>query len=324
MSIARRVTVRRLLGTGAASLTLCAASVAAASGALAGTGTPGGDGWKSGGQYQPGTGAGTETGTDRCEFSLDGTHFYNSVKVDDQTLRPTGDGKIHVTVRAAGDASTCTASLASYLAHGASFGTSGEQVFVDFDTVTVKPGKTDTLDIAVPDAGCFAQIDLYRGAVKFDGKLDAKDGFVHGDLPKGPDRPVIKDKLIAAWNGGTKDCTVTEQPPSSPPAGGGGSSSPSPSASTPSEPSKPSQSPSDSTSPSPSAPSESESGTPTPSASASESTTAPAPTPNGGGGGLAETGADSNTPLIAGGAAALLAGGAAIFVATRGRKTQHS
>lgn len=212
MSIARRVTVRRLLGTGAASLTLCAASVAAASGAFASTGTPGGDGWKSGGQYQPGTGAGTETGTDRCQFSLDGTHFYDSVRVDDQNLRPTEDGKIHVKVRAAGDASTCTASLASYLAHGSSFRTSGEQVFVDFDSVTVKPGQTDTLDIAVPDAGCFAQIDLYRGAVKFDGKLDAKDGFVHGDLPKGPDRPVIKDKLIAAWNGGTKDCTVTEQP----------------------------------------------------------------------------------------------------------------
>ncbi|MFD9391529.1 LAETG motif-containing sortase-dependent surface protein [Streptomyces sp. NPDC060000] len=320
MSIARRVTARRLLGAGAASLTLCAASVAAASGAFASTGTPGGDGWKSGGQYQPGTGAGTETGTDRCEFSLDGTHFYNSVRVDDQNLRPTGDGKIHVTVRAAGDATTCTASLASYLAHGADFGTSGEQVFVDFDTVTVKPGKTDTLDIAVPDAGCYAQIDLYRGAVKFDGKLDAKDGFVHGDLPKGPDRPVIKEKLIAAWNGGTKDCTVTEQPPSSPPAGGGGS--PSPSASTPSEPSQPSEpaeSASGSTSPSPSS-SESESSTPTPSASASESTTAPAPTPNGGGGDLAETGADSNTPLIAGGAAALLAGGAAIVVATRRRK----
>ncbi|QJT02875.1 LPXTG cell wall anchor domain-containing protein [Streptomyces asoensis] len=318
MSIARRVTVRRLLGTGAASLTLCAASVAAASGAFASTGTPGGDGWKSGGQYQPGTGAGTETGTDRCQFSLDGAHFYDSVRVDDQNLKPTEDGKIHVKVRAAGDASTCTASLASYLAHGASFGTSGEQVFVDFDSVTVKPGQTDTLDIAVPDAGCFAQIDLYRGAVKFDGKLDAKDGFVHGDLPKGPDRPVIKDKLIAAWNGGTKDCTVTEQPPSSPPAGGG--SSPSPSASTPSEPSKPSEpsaSASESTSPSPSA-SESESSTPTP--SASESTSAPAPTPNGGGGDLAETGADSNTPLIAGGAAALLAGGAAIVVATRRRK----
>lgn len=320
MSIARRVTVRRLLGTGAASLTLCATSVAAASGAFAGTGTPGGDGWKSGGQYQPGTGAGTETGTDRCQFSLDGTHFFDSVRVDDQNLRPSTDGKIHITVGAARDASTCTASLASYLAHGSSFGTSGEQVFVDFDSVTVKPGQTDTLDIAVPDAGCYAQIDLYRGAVKFDGKLDAKDGFVHGDLPKGPDRPVIKDKLIAAWNGGTKDCTVTEKPPTSPPAGGGGSS-PSPSASTPTEPSKPSASESRSTSPSPSA-SESESSTPTP--SASESTTAPAATPNGGGGDLAETGADGNTPLIAGGAAALLLGGAAMVVATRRRKATRA
>ncbi|MDX3246977.1 LAETG motif-containing sortase-dependent surface protein [Streptomyces sp. ME18-1-4] len=320
MSIARRVTVRRLLGTGAASLTLCAASVAAASGAFAGTGAPGGDGWKSGGQYQPGTGAGTETGTDRCQFSLDGTKFFDSVRVDDQNLKPSKDGKVHITVRAAGDATTCTASLASYLAHGASFGTSGEQVFVDFDSVTVKPGQTDTLDIAVPDAGCYAQIDLYRGAVKFDGKLDAKDGFVHGDLPKGPDRPVIKDKLIAAWNGGTKDCTVTEQPPSSPPAGGGGTPS-TPSSPSPSQPTAPSQSPSTSTSasPSPSA-SESESGTPSPSASASASTAPPAATPNGGGGDLAETGASSNTPLIAGGAAALLAGGAAIVVATRRRK----
>ncbi|MFJ8113722.1 LAETG motif-containing sortase-dependent surface protein [Streptomyces sp. NPDC096132] len=318
MSIARRVTARRLLGTGAASLTLCAASVAAASGAWAST--PGGDGWKSGGHYQPGTGAGTETGTDRCQFSLDGKNFYDSVRVDDQNLKPTQDGKVHITVRTAGDASTCTASLASYLAHGATFGTSGEQVFVDFDSVTVKPGQTDTLDISVPDAGCYAQIDLYRGAVKFDGKLDAKDGFEHGDLPKGPDRPVIKDKLIAAWNGGTKDCT-SEQPPASPSApAGGGDSSPSPSASA----STPSDSSSESTSPSPSA-SESESSTPTP--SASESATTPASTPStssGGGGDLAETGANSNTPLIVSGAAALLLGGGAIVVATRRRKATRA
>ncbi|MEU2288689.1 LAETG motif-containing sortase-dependent surface protein [Streptomyces sp. NPDC013178] len=312
MSIARRVSVRRLLGTGAASLALCTASVAAASGAWASE-TPGGDGWKSGGQYQPGTGAGTETETDRCQFSLDGKNFFDSVKVDDQNLKPTDDGKVHITVRAADNATTCTASLASYLAHGPNFRTSGEQVFVDFDTVTVKPGKTDTLDIAVPDAGCYAQIDLYRGAVRFDGKLDAKDGFEHGDLPKGPDRPVIKDKLIAAWNGGSKDCTSiekppTEQPPTSPPAD---TESPSaPASETPSEPA--SESPSQTPSESPS--------TSTPTPSASESSTPPAPTPNGGGGDLAETGANSNTGVIAGGAAALLAGGAAIVVATRRRR----
>ncbi|WP_435611402.1 LAETG motif-containing sortase-dependent surface protein [Streptomyces sp. bgisy159] len=304
MSIARRVTMRRLLGVSAASLTLCAASVAAASGAWASSG-PGGEGWKSGDAYRPGTGAGTETGTDRCQFSLDGTHFFDSVRVDDQNLKPTSDGKVHVTVRAADKATTCTASLASYLAHGADFKTSGEQVFVDFDTVTVEPGATGTLDIAVPDAGCYAQIDLYRGAVKFDGRHDAKDGYEHGDLPKGPDRPVIKDKLIAAWNGGTKDCTA-EQPPTEPEQ---------PPAEPEQPPAEPEQPPADdkpSGTPSESAPA------PTP--SASESTPAPAPTPNGGGGDLAETGGGDHTAFIAGGAAVLVAGGAAIVVATRRRR----
>ncbi|MEU6256671.1 LAETG motif-containing sortase-dependent surface protein [Streptomyces sp. NPDC047043] len=309
MSIATRVTARRLLGTGAASLALCAATLASASGAWAHGGAPGGDGWKSGGSYKPGAGAGTKTETDRCQFSLDGSNFYDSVKVDDQNLKPTDDGKVHIKVRTAGDASTCTASLASYLAHGATFATSGEQVFVDFDTVTVKPGQTDSLDIAVPDAGCFAQVDLYRGAVKFDGKLDANDGFEHGDLPKGPDHPVIKDKLIAAWNGGTKDCTTTEsQPPSTPPAS-------TPASATPSTPAE------ESATPTPSASESTSTESPTP--SASESTTAPATTPNGGGD-LAETGGGSNSGVIVGGAAALLAAGAAIVVATKRRRSARS
>ncbi|MBK3643966.1 MULTISPECIES: LAETG motif-containing sortase-dependent surface protein [unclassified Streptomyces] len=301
MSIARRVTARRLLGTGAASLALCAATVAAASGAWAHGGAPGGDGWKAGGSYRPGTGAGTKTETDRCQFSLDGTDFYDSVKVDDQNLKPTDDGKVHIKVRTAGDASTCTASLASYLAHGATFATSGRQVFVDFDTVTVKPGQTDSLDIAVPDAGCFAQIDLYRGATRFDGKQGADDGFEHGDLPAGPDHAVIKDKLIASWNGGTKDCTTTEsQPPATP-------------STTPSTPAGESPTPT---------PSASESTPDTPAASAS--TSVPAATPNGGGGDLAETGGGSDSGMIAGGAAVLLAGGAAIVVASRRRRGARS
>ncbi|QIJ63742.1 LAETG motif-containing sortase-dependent surface protein [Streptomyces sp. JB150] len=316
MSIARRVTARRLLGTGAAALALSAASVTCAPGAWA-HGTPGGDGWKHGGQYQPGTGAGTETATDRCQFSLDGANFFDSVKVDDQNLKPSADGKVHITVRAAADAATCTASLASYLAHGPTFATSGEQVFVDFDTVTVKPGATDTLDIAVPDAGCFAQIDLYRGAVKYDGKLDANDGFEHGELPKGPDRPVIKDKLIAAWNGGTKDCT-TETPAPSEPAPSASepapeTSAPAPQTSSPAEPSGPAEE----TSPEASAPAEPESSSP--------AATAPAATPNGGSGeDLAETGASSATTPIAIGAAALLAAGAGFVVVSRRRRATRS
>ena len=300
--------MRRLLGTGAATLALCATSVAAASGAFA-TGTPGGDGWKSADGYQPGSGAGTVTETDHCQFSLDGTNFYDSVKVDDQSLRPTDDGKVHIKVRTAGDATTCTASLASYLAHGATFGTSGEQVFVDFDTVTVKPGQTDSLDIAVPDAGCYAQVDLYRGAVKFDGDLDAKDGFEHGELPKGPDRPVIKDKLIAAWNGGTKDCTTVESTPPATPT-------PTPTAPESTTPSAPA---SETTSPATETPSETPSSD-TPSTGESSA----APSPNGGGDDLAETGASSTTGPIAIGAAALLAGGAAIVVATRRRRASRS
>ncbi|MFJ2925243.1 LAETG motif-containing sortase-dependent surface protein [Streptomyces massasporeus] len=310
MSIARRVTARRLLGTGAAALALCAASATTAFA----HGTPGGDGWSSGGSYKPGTGAGTETGTDRCQFSLDGTTFTDSVKVDDQNLKPTDDGKVHIKVRTAGDAATCTASLASYLAHGATFATSGEQVFVDFDTVTVKPGGTESLDIAIPDKGCFGQIDLYRGAVKFDGELDAKDGFEHGDLPKGPDRPVIKDKLIAAWNGGTENCTTPPPSETTPPA-----STPPASPSEPAEETTPPASPSEPAEPS-TPPS---SGTDTPTPSASESTPV-APKPNGGGGDLAETGADSSTGPIALGAAALLAGGAALVVATRRRAAKRN
>ncbi|MGW0281763.1 LAETG motif-containing sortase-dependent surface protein [Streptomyces sp. NPDC003236] len=306
MSIARRVTARRLLGTGAASLALCAASAAAASGAWA-HGAHGGDGWRTGGHYAPGTGAGTETGTDRCQFSLDGVNFFDSVKVDDQNLRPTEDGKVHVRVRAAGDAAGCTASLASYLAHGASFATSGEQVFVDFDTVAVKPGETDSLDIAVPDAGCFAQIDLYRGAVRFDGRTDANDGFEHGDLPKGPDHPVIKDKLIAAWNGGTKDCSSTPEEPRSP---------------SPSAPAEESAPPAPSASESSAAPSPASSQS-APAPSASESQAGSAPTPDGGGddgGDLAETGGGGNSGLIAGGAAVLVAGGAAFVLLARRRR----
>ncbi|WP_432173272.1 hypothetical protein [Streptomyces sp. Tue6028] len=305
MSIARRVTLRCLLGTGAAALALSAATTTAWA-----TGEPGGDGWdKTAGGYAPGQGAGTATASDRCQFSLDGTNFYDSVRVDDESLKPTDDGKVHIKVRAADDAGTCTASLAAYRTHGATFKTSGVQVFHDFDSVTVKPGATDSLDISVPDAGCFAQIDLYRGAVKFDGKHDAEDGFEHGDLPAGPDHAVIKDKLIMAWNGGKKDCTAQPTTPgtpaSTPPAGTPGTPSPSAPA----------------TSAGPETPSAPEtSATPT----APESATPPAATPNGGAspkeGDLAETGG-GNTLTIAAGAAAVLAAGAAITVATRRRRS---
>ncbi|MEW2493212.1 LAETG motif-containing sortase-dependent surface protein [Streptomyces nodosus] len=316
MPIIRRVTVRRLLGSGAAALTLTAVT----GGAAWASDAPGGHGWNKGdrGGYASGKGPGTVTEADRCQFSLDGTTFTDSVRVDDQNLRPTEDGKVHIKVRAAGDATTCTASLSSYLAHGASFNTSGLQVFHDFDSVTVKRGETDSLDISVPDAGCFAQVDLYRGKVKFDGKLDANDGFEHGDVPKGPDRPVIKDKLIAAWNGGTKDCTADS--PSTPaetvePT----ASAPAPDASE-SATTAPESSPATTASPDASATPSSSTSI---SASPADESSAPAGvTPDGGSstpsGDLAETGGGNALPIAAG-AAALLAAGVGIAVATRRR-----
>jgi LPXTG-motif cell wall-anchored protein len=312
MPISKHVAALRLLGTGAAVLALSTA----ATGSAWATDCPGGKGWDKGSPvgYKPGPGAGTEIATDRCEFSLDGTNWYASVKVDNVNLKPGDDGKVHVKVRTAGDAGNCTASLAAYRTHGPTWETSGEQVFHDWDTVAVKKGGTDTLDVSVPDAGCYAQIDLYRGNVKYDGKLDAKDGYEHGQLPKGPDRPVIKDKLISTWLGGTKDCTAQTIPGTSPSPT---PSKPQPEKPTPSEPEtstppasqKPST-PAESQSPTPTAPAESE----TPSNSASAASTG-----GSGGGDLAQTGG-GNVGFIAAGAALLLGAGGAVVFVTRRRK----
>jgi len=316
MSISRRVTVGRLLGVSAAAVALTAVG---ATSAWAGD-CPGGKGWDRGGHhgYKPGQGGGTKTSTDRCEFSLDGTAWYPSVKVDDVNLKPGEDGKVHIKVRVADGSSSCTVSLASYRTHGATFQTSGKQVFHDWDTVKITTG-TDTLDVAVPDVTCFAQIDLYYGNKKYDGVLDANDGYEHGDLPEGPDHAVIGDKKIAWWNGGTKDCT-TQTVPSTP------------ATSTPSTPSGDETTPAgDETTPAggeettPAA-----TGTPSATAPASESAPASAApsesveaetseSPNGGSGDLAETGS-SNVGMLSAAAAVLLAAGGGVVLATRRRQ----
>ncbi|MFE3828258.1 LAETG motif-containing sortase-dependent surface protein [Streptomyces sp. NPDC059092] len=325
MAKTRRVTALRLLGVGAAAL----AFTTAAAGSAWATDCPGGKGWDKGnhGGYKPGTGAGTPVTTaDKCEFSLDGRDWFSQIKVDDISLKAADDGKVHVKVRTASDAANCTVSLASYRTHGPTWETSGEQVFHDFDTVDIKQGSQDTLDVAFPDVGCFAQVDLYRGKVKYDGLQDANDGFEHGDLPIGPSRSVIKDKLIAAWNGGTKNCTTQQIPPAPEPSTS--ESTPekppaeaTPPAGTPSEPATPG---SDTPAPSASEPGAPGSDTPAPSASepasdASTPSNAPSAASTGGGGDLAETGGGNVVPLAAG-AAVLLAAGGAVVIVTRRRK----
>jgi LPXTG-motif cell wall-anchored protein len=291
--------MRRLLGISAAALAL---SVAGSTAAYA---CEGGKGWDKGtpAGYKPGNGGGSKTSTDKCEFSVDGTAWYSSVKVDNVTLTPGDDGKVHVQVRTASDSASCTASLASYRTHGPTWETSGKQVFHDWDTVSVKAGQTDTLDVAFPDVSCFAQIDLYYGNTKYDGNYNANDGYTHGDLPEGPNHAVIGDKKIAWWNGGTKDCTTQTVPSDSP------TPTPTPSSieSTPATSESATPSPSESSA----SPSASESTT-SASASASESTTTTT-------GDLAETGSNG-TGVIAGGAALLLVAGGGVLFATRRRQ----
>lgn len=308
-SFTRRVPVSIALALGAA---VAATGTAAA--------TDGGSGWRdkdASGYTQPRTlPGGVDPAETKCAFLSDGKPW--TAQQGLAAITPAADGTISLQVR--GDGGGCTVSLASYLAHGPTFAKSGQQVLVGFDTVSVADGASDTLTIPVPDAGCFAQIDLYKGSTRYDGQ----EGEGHGPAPKGPDGAVIGDKLIAAWNGpeGGKDC-VTE--PSPDPV------SPSPSQST-STPPSPGTTPSDTPSDTPSGtPSDAPSGTPsdTPSSTPSASDE-PAPTPTasesqpataGGSGDLAETGS-SNTVAIAGGAVALLLAGGGVLFAMR-RRSAH-
>ncbi|MFD1828752.1 hypothetical protein ACFSJS_03610 [Streptomyces desertarenae] len=323
MPIVNRSTAR-LLGAGAVALLL------SAGGATTAAAHSGGDGWGGGkaSDFRPGEGAGSKSAADTCEFSLDGAAWHSSVKVDDVRLKPAADGTVRLHVRTAPRADSCTASLAAYRTHGPTWETSGAQVFHDFDTTSLRKGGVDTLDISVPDEGCYAQLDLYRGSTRFDGGT----GEGHGPLPVGPDRPVIKDKLIAAWNGGTRECldeTPAPTPEPSEPAGTPSATPPESGGPTPSS-EAPTQTPAE---PAPSAPGETAPGS-GPASPGGESPQAPeasrsAVQPAGSGtgspsgtGGLAETG--GTVGPAAAGAAALLLAAAGVLYALRRRRAAGS
>ncbi|MEU2549028.1 LPXTG cell wall anchor domain-containing protein [Streptomyces roseolus] len=291
-------------------------------------GTPGGEGWE-------GRGARAYTAEDAvpaqdlsgdCEFSLDGQAWAAAVKVDDLSLKPGADGKVHLQVRAAGDRAGCTVSLASYRTHGATWNTSGLQVFHDFDTVSVEGTATGSLDIAVPDAGCYAQVDLYRGSVKYDGVKDAGDGLVHGDLPEGPGRPVIKEKNISWWNGGTRDCTADTEPTPTATTSAPAGQEPTPTTTAPatatSAPASPDASSEPSGSAAPTTPTASAAASDGPAAS-EESSEAPSPSsspttaPAESEGDLAETGGGNVTAIAAAASVLLLAGAGLVVVRRR-------
>ncbi|MEV5956888.1 LAETG motif-containing sortase-dependent surface protein [Streptomyces sp. NPDC051987] len=211
---------------------------------------------------------------------------------------------------------TYPVSLAEYTTEGSNWYTSGHQTLVDHATVYLTADDVASGDdakrtwqkLAVKSPDCYGQIDLYGDDVVYDGGT----GEGHGPAPYQPGNVVTPYHLIAAWNGGDKPCTP-DQP-----------ESPTPSASTPA-----SQPPAPETSapatPTPSTPASS---TPPPTSSTPPTTshvppmktpppTTPAPSPSTSTPPLAETGASSSTPLIAGGAALVIALGAGTLFATR-------
>lgn len=301
-------------------LHLLGSTVVAVSVAVAGAGTAladgGGKGYRNGGgagYTKPGTLPGKVKSADaHCAFSLHGESWTAAQGL--AAITPTADGKINLDVMGSGG--SCTVSLASYQAHGPTFATSGLQVLTGFATVTVRRGATESLTIAVPDAGCFAQIDLYKGSTRFDGGT----GTGHGPAPEGPDGAVIGTKLIAAWNGpvGGKDCinaTPTPTPSATTPT-----STPTTPGTAPTTPAVPSTAPAVPTG-TPSTPSTPSS--PSTSGAAVPPAATPAATPTGDDTHLASTGSD-NTGLLAGSAGALLlAGGGVLFALRRRNAARH-
>ncbi|MFJ2478341.1 LAETG motif-containing sortase-dependent surface protein [Streptomyces sp. NPDC087659] len=287
MSTASRAVLRFLIGTGAAALAVSA---------VGSTNTYAADQHVRGARgdtYQPTSNAAQGT-TSSCQFSIDGSTWISASEVRASRLTPSSEGTVHIGVRA-GSGASCTVSLASYGAQGPTWQTSGKQVFQDFDTATLADGATDALDITVPGHECFAQIDLYHGDTKHDGKT--------GDLPEGPHHPVFKSDLIAAWHGGTKPCNASQSPtPTNTPA----TPAPTEPSNTPT-PAKPSVTPTPpiaTTAPAP-APAES-----------SSSAAAPRPSKSGDSP-LAETGSSSTVALTAGAGALLACGAGAVVVARR-------
>lgn len=210
-------------------------------------------------------------------------------------------------------------SLAEYTTEGSNWYTSGHQTMVDKATVylTAKDvaGSQETwqqLKVKSPD--CYGQIDLYGDDVTYDGGT----GEGHGPLPYEPDNITTPYHLIAAWNGGDKECTPStpESPTPTPtePASAPPATPSTPADSTPpAEESTPPASPKPSTTPPTSAHVPPLKSTPSPS---------PKATPNGGKQPLAETGSSAPVGLIAGGAALVIALGAGgVYAAGRARRS---
>ncbi|AZS88918.1 hypothetical protein ELQ87_35290 [Streptomyces griseoviridis] len=222
-----------------------------------------------------------------------------------------------------GEGCTYPVSLAEYTTEGPDWFSSGKQALVDKSTVYLDAKDVATsgddgrswqkLTVKSPD--CYGQIDLYGDDVTYDGKT----GEGHGPLPDQPTGVMTPYHLIAAWNGGDKACEPGK--PESP--------TPTPSESTPGTPATPgtpeeSAPPKESTPPAEASKPPASASTPPTTSDvpplASKPPASPAPSPSDSATPLAETGANSSTGLIAGGAVVALGlGGGAVYLASRSR-----
>ncbi|MFI1568622.1 LAETG motif-containing sortase-dependent surface protein [Streptomyces sp. NPDC020490] len=205
-------------------------------------------------------------------------------------------------------------SLAEYTTEGPDWFTSGHQTLVDKATVHLgaadvaggDDAKRTWQKLTVKSPDCYGQIDLYGDDVTYDGQT----GEGHGPAPYQPGNVVTPYHLIAAWNGGEKECT-----PSTP-------ESPTPSETQPSTPATP-------TTPADSTPPAETTAPPTPKPSTTPPTDSdvppmesnppatPKPSPSDSGPPLAETGSSAPVGAIAGGAAVVVALGAGALVMSR-------
>lgn len=252
--------------------------------------------------------------TDRCEngeveYSLDGGKSW--------TTNGRMDGKLvtKIEVRLKKEIkNSCeyAVSLASYSAEGPTWATSGKQAFLGWDTTKLsKEKKKATLDVTKYAPKCFGQVDLYGNGKKYDG--------IDNPLPLYPKATFPKD-LITAWNGGEKCDTPTNPPTSTPPTSKPPTSEPPTSAPPTSKPptstpptSKPPTSEPPATTPAPTTPGDTTPPVGKPEVPPVTETAPPA---------LADTGGDSNTPVMIGAAAGvLLVGGAGVLFWNRRRNS---
>lgn len=270
------------------------------------------------------TGDGCPSGT--IQYRLDGGDWTSAGGF---RAFPSGLDKVEVRLAAGqqiGADCKYPVSLAEYTTEGPSWPTSGKQTLVDKATVYLGAddvaGKSDEgrtwqkLSVKTPD--CYGQIDLYGDDVTYDGGT----GEGHGPAPYQPEGVATPNHLIAAWNGGDKECAPQQE--TTPPA---------PTPSTPEESSSTPPADTETTPPAPSSEESTPPATPTTPSDATPPTTpkvpplsstpptTPAPTPSESTPPLAETGASSSTgPLAAAAAAVVALGAGALFFANRARR----